>query len=75
MSEQLCIFCERFQYGPKTYSCGSTMTGPWTSGGGASCSAGHFAYEYPESESEYRALILRGRNCGDYCGLAAIDAS
>lgn len=76
--EKLCIFCEHFSWEKESmWGMGSTMTGPMMDGGQAKCAMGKFPeyrdgddegymLTYPEDESEYRKLILRGQNCDSY---------
>lgn len=69
--ERLCLFCKHFTWTAESmWGMGSTLTGPMMEGGWAECAKKHFGeYETlakPETEDEYRAVIIRGRDCKDY---------
>ena len=63
---QLCIFCEHFSWSKEEqWGMGSTMTGPMMSGGDAVCAKGHFD-ERPESDDDWRRIILHAVKCPDF---------
>lgn len=68
--EKLCIFCKHFRWSAeRAWGMGSTQTGPMYEGGNATCKAGQFKGEWdtwPNDEAEYRAIILRAKDCPEY---------
>lgn len=68
--EKLCIFCKKFNWSKeKMWGMGSEETGPMMEGGDATCAASKYAGKWdncPTDEAEFRAIILRGENCGAY---------
>ena len=68
MTDKLCIFCTNFRFSKEEmFSMGSTMTGPMFGGGDANCRKGHGTeWGRPDSESDFRKILLTAESCPDY---------
>jgi hypothetical protein len=64
LNVRLCLFCEHFSWSSESmWGMGSTLTGPMMEGGHADCAKGVFQSTYPESDDDWRAIILHGVQC------------
>ena len=66
--EKLCMFCNHFSWSKEEmWGMGSTMTGPMFEGGDAACAKGHGSdWDMPNSENDFRKIILTAETCPDY---------